>query len=81
MLKIKDNVKLKELEKFGFELKELDGEYYEYDINDNRTNIIVDCENRQIGIPTSLYGDIPSTYIENLDILYDIIKENLVEKV
>lgn len=80
MLKIKDNVDLKELEKYGFEL-ESDKTYYQFDLGDNRTYIIVDCKYRQIGIPTSLYGDIPSICIENLSILYDLIKADLVEKV
>lgn len=82
MLKIKDNVDLKELEKFGFEKQIYYGEeYYEYDLQDNRTYITIDCHTFEIAIPTSLYGDIPSQYIDKLDILYDLIKADMVEKV
>lgn len=82
MLKIKDSVDLKELKGFGFIYKNYDDDpYYEYDLNDNRTYLIVDIETREIGIPTSLYGDLPTRYFENLDILYDLIKANMVEKV
>ena len=82
MLKIREDVKLKELEKYGFKKKIYNGEeFYQKDIGDNRTNIIVDCYTNEVGIPTSLYGDIPAQYINNLDIIYDLIKADLVVKV
>lgn len=90
MLKIKDNVDLKELEKYGFKYHErwYDNEpecennssYYELDLDDNRSYVVVSCHTREIFIPTSLYGDIPTRCIENLDWLFDLIQDGLVEK-
>ena len=76
MLKIKDNVELKELEKFGFKHEKENG-YYEinFAINPNgfdglsiseRSRIIY-CYTNSIGKPQH--------------ILYDLIKADLVEKV
>ena len=82
MLKIKDNVDLKILENYGFVKKEwYDDKYYEYDLKDGRTYIIIGVDDREIGIPTSLYGDGPTLYINKLDIVYTLVKDNLVEKV
>jgi hypothetical protein len=76
MLKIKDNVDLKELEKYGFVYNE---EYdfwsdehpccshYDIDANGDRARII--------RITDDIY------YEEELDKLYDIINAGLVEKV
>lgn len=76
MLKIKDNVNLKELEKFGFLV-----------FNNNRQALYKAkneyCDtcwfytyenNKIIGLETK--GD-----FEDLDILYDLIKADLVEKI
>lgn len=85
MLKIKDNVDLKELEKFGFVLKEVK--------NFNKRKVNVYClldkddkddiqfyfrENRTIA-----YNNYPECRSENqiYDALYDLIKADLVEKV
>lgn len=82
MLKIKDSLDLKELENYGFIKKEwYDDKYYEYDLKDGRTYIIINVDDREIGIPTSLYGDTPAQYINKLDIVYTLVKDNLVEKV
>lgn len=80
-LRIKDNVDLKELEKFGFKYKNEYDDFYELDLKDNRTYIIVDTKDREIGICTSLYGDLPAQYINNIDIIYDLMKAGLIEKV
>ena len=72
MLKVKDNVDLKELEKYGFEYNEYTKNYE----NDK-------CD---MWIKTQRTLDI-STYLEMLDLdmyqelLYDLIKDGLVEKV
>ena len=69
MLKIKDNIDLKELEKFGFKYRErwYDNEpesednssYYELDLDDNnRSYATVCCYTREIFIPIGLYRDI-----------------------
>lgn len=81
-LRIKDNVDLKILENYGFVKKEwYDEKYYEYDLKDGRTYIIINVDDREIGVPTSLYGDMPAQYINKLDIVYTLVKDNLVEKV
>ena len=82
MLKIKDNVDLKELEKFGFvEDGWYDDKFYKCNLKDGRTYMTIGVHDGEIGIPTSLYGDIPAVYINNLDIIYTLIQAGLVEKV
>ena len=81
-LKIRNDIDLEELEKYGFEYRYIEGEsYYLYYLHDNRTYITIGCKDRIIGIPTSLMGDIPAYYIENLGILYDLFEAGLIEKV
>ena len=80
MLKIKDNVDLKELEKFGFQLVGERFESYRVNIENKGYNyrafLIVTPVSRKISIDTG------STYIKDkLDILYDLIKADLVEKI
>ena len=80
MLKIKDNVDLKELEKFGFEYYPL---IYVKEINriddvfgNTTRKIYIDEKERNISIKVGLFN----TDIE-LDVIYDLIKADLVEKV
>ena len=69
MLKIKDDVDLKELEKFGFVF--INDEYVFY--NDYRIDVVkIDIETREIISLGDKKGDI---------VLYDLIKTDLVEKV
>ena len=78
MLKIKDNIDLKELEKFGFRLIEKIGKYEYY--NEAYTIIYVNGWNRVITIQylTNTIDD----YNHNLEnVRYDLIKSDLVEKV
>ena len=74
MLKIKDNVDLKELEKFGFE--ELPHKYWR-DINKTYWTICIDKKTREIKCWNYGYGGTkkPDKYIE------DLIQAGLVEKV
>ena len=81
MLKIKDNVDLKELEKYGFKLKynENDGKPFYYvkrfvDAN-RKGEITIYVKDREI---SCYVGD--ETEKVN-DTLYDLIKTDLVEKV
>jgi hypothetical protein len=83
MLKIKDNVDLKELEKYGFKLykcKSIDNyKWYEkiieYDFN-KKVYYYVNIDNRTMEI--SIYDG----YDNKLDnTLYDLIKADLVEKI
>ena len=76
MLKIKDGVDLKELEKFGFAFHEKDKTYfvgnYPYTVSiyiDSGRNIVVDDE---------WFGDY---HFSLIDYLYDLIKADMVEKV
>lgn len=80
MLKIKDNVDLKELEKYGFE-HEYDY-WYKYiedkEIENENNNFFVTQiqDNRKIHF--IFYND---KDLYEFDTLYDLIKDNLVEKV
>ena len=67
MLKIKDNVDLKELEKMGYYKK-----LYFYNSYDYEKSGLIIYENTRI-VSTSINFD--------LDTLYDLIKADLVEKV
>lgn len=79
MLKIKDNVDLKELEKYGFEHHTM---IYVKEIKRSNETlkeekiIYVEEENREISIHKGLFN-----VDEELDTLYDLIKADLVEKV
>lgn len=78
MLKIKDNVDLKELEKYGFEensfyySKTFNFEYYEVKID-------VEKDRKYLIIQNDYYDSDYACYIPNL--IYDLIKADLVEKV
>ena len=81
MLKIKDNVDLKELEKFGFKYIEdlltkkpyyFKKKYLE-NANDDRICYHIEVNTRKI-IISRLDGDLDNT-------LYDLIKADLIEKV
>ena len=84
MLKIKDNVDLKELEKFGFKPNALDDNYsgyYKMAGNTDNYTFIDDYHfenNKRIGI---LIEDGQVYLGETLNDLYDLIKADLVEKV
>jgi hypothetical protein len=88
MLKIKDDIDLKDLEKFGVKLNH-SGDY-EYDVGDNRSDFVVftvNCQEegitkRQMAMRSGTYGDYPAyCFIDQLNILYDLIKADMVEKV
>lgn len=73
-LKIKDNVDLKKLGRFGFRLN--DDEEYELSIDkDNIRTIIIVEYDRRILAQSNAY------IIQNLGILYDLIKADMVEVV
>lgn len=75
MLKIKDNVYLKELEKFGFE--EIACGDYEYCVFYPPKGIYVDADDRIISFSDEWYGD----DFEGMDIIFDLINAELVEKI
>ena len=77
MLKIKDNVDLKELEKFGFE-KEKYGDRYEFNHSNYDITLYVEPD-RKIIIRSGEYSDCESG--ERVEPkLYDLIKADLVDK-
>ena len=83
MLKIKDNVDLKELEKYGM-VYNGSSECYEDDYNFINLCIYESDRKIQISIDDSSYGfsKIYGKSIERAkNILYDLIKADLVEKV
>ena len=94
MLKIKDNVDLKELEKFGF-VRTNDTTYFKLEENNNwkefESVIIVNPLNREIPNEIVYYTDTLTDGIEldennmqlvsTMDTLYDLVKADLVEKV
>jgi hypothetical protein len=81
MLKIKDNVDLKELEKFGFkfiEVKRYDEFEYFYEAEQDDETLTVDLKDKSIYTTChSQFG-----YTETIfDVLFDLIQAGLVEKV
>lgn len=93
MLKIREDVDLKELEKYGFTIKydihtgEIDYCRYENEIHlvNHYFEIAIDVNTRQLEIRSYSKASFENTHseieeiIENL--LYDLIEANLVEKV
>lgn len=83
MLKIKDDVNLKELKKYGFELNQWNE--YRKEICGGRRGqgfnlIVFNGENRTLyGFAYGADGDGEEDFID--DTLYDLIKADLVEKV
>ena len=77
MLKIKDNVDLKELEKFGFikdnfyYTKEIDYEYY-------KVKIDIELDRKYIIIQNDYYDSSYACYIPS--VIFDLIEAKLVEK-
>ena len=72
MLKIKDNVDLKELEKFGLKYQQvgMDYAYAKYMLKGQHRECVIVWLDREIQVDA----------IEILDTLYDLIKADLVEK-
>ena len=79
MLKIKDNVDLKELEKYGFRNFILFSEYNKnvYEFLRSK-HLQVNKETKEIYLEKI---EIWQDSRENLDLLYDLIQDGLVEKV
>ena len=76
MLKIKDNVDLKELEKYGYYKASMYGQpSYNKDLEDNDTLAII-IETRKLFLDT--WGCINEKYL--LKVADDLIKADLVEK-
>lgn len=78
MLKIRDNVDLKELEKYGFEEN---GFYYSRTLNFEYYKVEIDIEKdrKYLIIQNDYYDSDYACYIPS--IIYDLIKADLVVKV
>lgn len=76
MLKIKDDVDLKELEKFGFEFSNVGNRW-----NKDLYVFGVFSNNYRKSINIKIDKDITVYNSKGLDILYDLIQAGLVEKV
>ena len=80
MLKIKDNVDLKELEKYGFKKDEMNGYVLKrytgldscifLDVTDDKYRYFSICMKEEDTIPDDIQ-----------DLIYDLIKDSLIEKV
>lgn len=86
MLKIKDDVDLKELEKFGFEIKPVTGAYRKELKSSYMDNCYIEVQrSRRILVETKIkdryIGNLKETNTSDLDTLYDLIQAGLVEKV
>ena len=76
-LLIKSDVDLKELEKFGFKYNDYSGQYKICERNiDGTTYIYINVWNKKI-----LFRQDKSLDKECLNTLYDLIKDDLIEKV
>lgn len=78
MLKIKDNIDLKELYKYDFINY---GNEYIYDNDCEGYKIFTNCEERTIMIEARCGDFFNYKEMKDLDTLYDLIKAGLVEKV
>ena len=91
MFKIKDNVDLKELEKFGFvENKNLSNSLHrhfsfrfvdDYEIHYVNVFFVINTSNLHIKFETDAYGAQDGDIKRFADILFDLIQAGLVEKV
>lgn len=85
MLKIKDNVDLKELEKFGFTYNENAYEKYNLKLQDTMSGAVeIRITNNRILYPVAdldFYNLGNENELKMYDIVFDLIKANLVEKV
>ena len=75
MLKIKDDVDLKELEKYGFK-KYINFRYY---FECEEVTVEVDIESRELDLFSTGAVEVQTMSIPN--IVYDLIKDGLIEKV
>jgi len=74
MLKIKDNVKLEELEEYGF----IKGFIH---LKMHKQTITYVGQNKNIYINNSCWWNHEFYYCEGYDVIYDLIQAGLVEKV
>lgn len=82
MLKIRDDVDLKELEKFGFKYNEELNHWYKHCIGTfNKFIVLAEADIDNVRGQIVFYNDSAFNTTLYLDTLYDLIKAGLVEKV
>lgn len=84
MLKIKDNVDLKELEKYGLEFYEWEEDglkYQSYMLDNDDTQIVILDEIEELARGTLTNPENFAVSFDAIDKLYDLIQAGLVEKV
>lgn len=84
MLKIKDNVDLKELEKYGLEFYEYEEcglKYQSYILDDDSTQIVVLDEIDETPRGAIINPEEFTISFDAVEKLYDLIKDDLVEKI
>ena len=79
MLKVKDSVDFKELEKYGFECDKKNI-YCEYGYDKYDVTIYFETKNRVLKCSTPFDYNLEDSD-SHLEVLYDLIKDGLVEKV
>lgn len=80
MFKIKDNIDLKELERFDFRYDDDTGKYIKCKIGNINMQLIVRAWDRKIYIIANTYcNSIKDTGL--IEVIYDLIQAGLVEKV
>lgn len=78
MLKIRDDIDLKELEKFGFE--KIEKEFYRKRIGD-KVKCYCYLDDKSISLDITEIGSLQISLVNSIDIIYDLIQAGLVEKV
>ena len=78
MLKVKGNIDLKELEKFGFSISFQKTDYY---VNAVNGWVCVDLKTRELFVSAEGETKEEMVNVYNIGIIYDLIKADLVEKV
>ena len=79
MLKIKDDIDLKELEKYGFHQSQFRKYERVYDMGNYNIDVYIDIDDKTINIQNDYYDCEYACEIP--DVVYDLITNGLVEKV
>ena len=85
MLRLKENISLKELEKFGFryvEDRSFEGDFSHcYKSIGNNVELSISVQGRDIYAYTNTEENNTYIFSDGLDVLFDLIQEGLIEKV
>ena len=85
MLRLKENISLKELEKFGFSYvddRSFEGDFSHCDkLIGNNVELSISAQGRSIYAYTNTEENNTYIFSDGLDVLFDLIQEGLIEKV